>query len=386
MDRVVVVGASLAGWSLARSLRSAGFSGAIELIGEEPNRPYDRPPLSKSYLAGDLDLDSISLLVPDEDVPVTWRLGVPAVGLRGHTVVLADGTDVSGDAVVIATGTAPRSPSLVAGPAAAGLRGVHTLRTCADADALRAAFVPGARVVVIGAGFIGAEVASTATKLGASVTVLDAAAEPMAHVFGPEMAAVVTSLHGSNGVPLLTGVSVAGLTARAGAVSGVTLADGRELPADVVVVGIGVTPSTGWLAGSGVELDNGVVVDAAGRTSVPGVWACGDVARYPSVRAGGPIRVEHWTHAREHGAAVASGLLGAPVEYDPVPYVWSEQYGVMVQFAGFVRPGDSVEVVDGDPAEHRFVAAYRREGRLVAVLGARIPRTFVRLRKELNAA
>ncbi|MFG1926724.1 NAD(P)/FAD-dependent oxidoreductase [Cryptosporangium sp. NPDC048952] len=380
MDRVVIVGASLAGWSLARSLRTRGFGGSIELIGDEPHRPYDRPPLSKAYLAGDLDLGGISLLVADEDVPVTWRLGVPAAGLRDHTVVLADGSDVSGDAVVIATGTSPRSL-----PAAAGLRGVHTLRTCSDADALRAAFVPGANVVIIGAGFIGAEVASTASKLGASVTVLDASDSPMAHVFGPSMASVVTSLHGINGVPLLTGVSVAGFSSEGGAVTGVALADGRELPADVVVVGIGVAPATGWLADSGVALDNGVVVDAAGRTSVPGVWACGDVARYPSVRAGGSIRVEHWTHAREHGAAVAAGLLGEPVEYDPVPYVWSEQYGVMVQFAGFVRPGDDVEVVDGDPSEHRFVAAYRREGKLVAVLGARIPRTFVRLRRELAA-
>ncbi|GAA0230705.1 NAD(P)/FAD-dependent oxidoreductase [Cryptosporangium japonicum] len=380
MDRVVIVGASLAGWSLARSLRSRGFGGSIELIGEEPHRPYDRPPLSKAYLAGDLDLDGISLLVADEDVPVDWRLGVPAVGLDGTSVALADGSTVTGDAVVIATGTTPRSL-----PSAAGLRGVHTLRTCADADALRAAFRPGARVVVIGAGFIGAEVASTASKLGASVTVLDAAATPMEHAFGPEMAAVVTALHGLNGVSLLAGVSVAGFTSADGAVTGVSLADGRELPADVVVVGIGVTPAVSWLDGSGVTLDNGVVVDAAGRTSVPGVWACGDVARYPSVRAGGPIRVEHWTHAREHAAAVASGLLGEPVEYDPVPYVWSEQYGVMVQFAGFVRPGDEVEVVDGDPAEYRFVAAYRRAGKLVAVLGARIPRTFVRLRRELVA-
>ncbi|MFI5958273.1 NAD(P)/FAD-dependent oxidoreductase [Cryptosporangium sp. NPDC051539] len=378
MDRVVIVGASLAGWSSARSLRLGGFDGVIDLVGEEPHRPYDRPPLSKAYLAGDLDLDGISLLTDGEDASVTWRLGVRAVGLRERTVVLASGEELTGDAVVIATGTAPRLL-----PAAAGLRGVHTLRSNLDADALRAAFVPGARVVVIGAGFIGAEVASTASKLGASVSVLDAAPEPMAQVFGPEMAAVVRGLHGQHGVPLETGVSVAGFSSADGAVTSVVLGDGRELPADVVVVGIGVVPSVGWLEGSGVALDNGVLVDAAGRTSVPGVWACGDVARYPSGRAGGPIRVEHWTHAREHGAAVAKGLLGEPVEYDPVPYVWSEQYGVMVQFAGFVQPGDSVEVVDGDPADHRFVAAYKREGRLVAVLGARIPRTFVRLRREL---
>jgi 3-phenylpropionate/trans-cinnamate dioxygenase ferredoxin reductase subunit len=281
---------------------------------------------------------------------------------------------------VIATGTTPRLL-----PAAAGLRGVHTLRTRDDSDALRAAFVPGANVVVIGAGFIGAEVASTATKLGASVTVVDAVAQPMAHVFGPELAGVVTGLHARNDVSLLTGVTVTGFPSQDGRVTGVALGDGQVLPADAVVVGIGVRPVTEWLAGSGVALDNGVLVDSAGRTTVPGVWACGDVARYPSVRGGGAIRVEHWTHAREHGAAVAKALLGEPIEYDPVPYVWSEQYGVMVQFAGFVRPGDEVEVVDGDLADYRFVAAYRRAGKLVAVMGARIPRTFTKLRRELLA-
>ena len=378
MDRVVIVGASLAGWSLARTLRSSGWEGSLVVVGDEPHRPYDRPPLSKAYLNGSLDEAGISLIAAGEGEDVEFVLGSAAVGLTERTVMLASGASLTGDAVVIATGTAPRTL-----PSAAGLSGVHTLRTRDDADALRAAFKPGARLVVIGAGFIGAEVASTASRMGADVTVVDAVDEPMGQVFGSSMAAVVTGLHGQHGVPLLTGVTVAGFTATDGRVTGVELGDGRVFPADVVVVGIGVRPVTSWLDGSGVKLDNGVVVDAAGRTNLPGVWACGDVARYPSVRGGGQIRVEHWTHAREHGAAVARGLLGSPETYDPVPYVWSEQYGVMVQFAGFVRPGDEVEVVEGDPAEHRFVATYRREDKLVAVLGVRIPRIFMKFRREL---
>jgi 3-phenylpropionate/trans-cinnamate dioxygenase ferredoxin reductase subunit len=381
VDRVVIVGASLAGWSLARTLRSAGWEGSLVVVGEEPHRPYDRPPLSKSYLRGDLDAAGLSLLVDGEGEDVEFVLGSAAVGVAERTVTLANGAALTGDAVVIATGTTPRTL-----PMAAGLSGVHTLRTKDDSDALRAAVVPGARVVVIGAGFIGAEVASTASRMGGSVTVVDAVAEPMAHIFGSPMAAVVTGLHAKHEVPLLTGVTVAGFAATDGQVAGVELGDGTVLPADVVVIGIGVRPATSWLEGSGVELDNGVVVDSAGRTSVEGVWACGDVARYPSVRGGGQIRVEHWTHAREHGAAVARGLLGSPETYDPVPYVWSEQYGVMVQFAGFVRPDDEVEVVEGDPAEYRFVATYRREGKLVAVLGARIPRSFTKLRRELASS
>lgn len=378
MDRVIIVGASLAGWSLARTLRDAGWGGELIVVGEEPHRPYDRPPLSKAYLRGDLDAAGISLLIDGEGDDVDFRLGEAAVGLRDTTVTLAGGTELTGDAVVIATGTTPRSL-----PAAAGVRGVHTLRTKDDADALRAVIVAGARVVVVGAGFIGAEVASTADRLGAQVTVVDAVPTPMARVFGPELAEVVTSLHAANGIPLITGVTVAGLTAANGRVTGVELSDGRIVPADVVVVGIGVRPVTDWLDGSGVRIDDGVVVDGAGATSAPGVWACGDVARYPSARAGGLIRVEHWTHARDHAAAVARGLLGEPAEYDPVPYVWSEQYGVMLQFTGFVQPGDEIEVVDGDPAAYRFVATYRRAGKLTAVLGARIPRTFGKLRREL---
>ena len=382
MRTVTIVGASLAGWSVARGLRGGGFDGRITLVGAEPHRPYDRPPLSKAYLAGDLEAGDLSLVVEGEADRVDWVLGQRAVALRpDRTVTLDDGTELAADALVIATGATPRTL-----PGTDGLGGVHTLRTRDDADALRRALVPGARVVVIGAGFIGAEVASTAHRLGCDVTVVDAAAAPMAGAFGPDLAELVTGLHAAHGVPLRVGVPVAGLRADGGRVTGVALGDEEVLAADVVVVGIGVRPETGWLAGSGLKVDDGVLVDGAGRASTPGVFAVGDLARYPSKRAGGLVRVEHWTHARDHGAAVARTMLGEDVTYDPAPYVWTEQYGTMIQFAGFARPGDQIEVVDGDPAEYRFVAGYQRGGKPVAVLGMRIPRTFGRLRKALAAA
>jgi 3-phenylpropionate/trans-cinnamate dioxygenase ferredoxin reductase subunit len=208
----------------------------------------------------------------------------------------------------------------------------------------------------------------------------------MVDALGAEMAAVLSGLHADHGTTLHTGSAVHEVTSRDGRLGGVRLADGRELPADLVVVGIGVAPNVEWLAGSGVAVDDGVLVDATGRTSIPGVYAAGDVARFPSARAGGHVRVEHWTHARDQGAAVAGTILGERTAYDPVQYVWSEQYGVMVQFAGVAAPDAEIEVVEGDVAERRFVAVYRRAGRPVAVLGLRSPRTFTRLRRELARA
>jgi NADPH-dependent 2,4-dienoyl-CoA reductase/sulfur reductase-like enzyme len=190
-------------------------------------------------------------------------------------------------------------------------------------------------------------------------------------------------MHRAHGTNLRTHSAVAGIVSAGGRVAGVRLAGGGEIPADAVLVGIGVTPNIEWLAGSGVAVDDGVLVDAFGATSVPGVFAAGDVARFPSARAGGHVRVEHWTHARDHGTAVARAMMGRPEPYDPVPYVWSEQYGTMLQFAGYPAPDATVEIAEGDLVERRFVAVYRQAGRPVAVLGLRSPRTFTRLRREL---
>jgi NADPH-dependent 2,4-dienoyl-CoA reductase/sulfur reductase-like enzyme len=382
---VAVVGASLAGWSAASALRAGGFDGRIVLIGDEPHRPYDRPPLSKAFLAGDLDVPDLALTT-DESVAATapeWLLGRRAVSLDGaaRRLTLDDGSELAADAIVVATGARARPL-----PGTDGVAGVHTLRTLDDAVALRSGLAVAERVVVVGGGFVGAEVAATARAGGRTVDVVEAMPVPMVDALGAEMAAVLSGLHADHGTTLHTGSAVHEVTSRDGRLGGVRLADGRELPADLVVVGIGVAPNVEWLAGSGVAVDDGVLVDATGRTSIPGVYAAGDVARFPSARAGGHVRVEHWTHARDQGAAVAGTILGERTAYDPVQYVWSEQYGVMVQFAGVAAPDAEIEVVEGDVAERRFVAVYRRAGRPVAVLGLRSPRTFTRLRRELARA
>jgi 3-phenylpropionate/trans-cinnamate dioxygenase ferredoxin reductase subunit len=382
---VAVVGASLAGWSASITLRQGGFDGRLLLIGDEPHHPYDRPPLSKSFLAGAIDAQHLALATREQlaETGPDWRLGRTATALDGpsRTITLDDGEQIQADAILIATGTRPRAL-----PGPTNLAGLHTLRTLDDAIALREQLTEGSRVIVVGGGFIGAEVAATARELGCEAAIVEAQAMPLADVLGERMATVVGGLHEAHGTELFLGTAVHGVLAAGSRVAGVRLADGRELPADVVVVGIGVTPNTEWLAGSHVAVDQGVLVDAFGKTSVRGVYAAGDVVRFPSARAGAHVRVEHWTHARDHGAAVARAMLGAGQPYDPLPYVWSEQYGTMLQFAGYPAPDATVAVVEGDLAERRFVVEYQRDGRRVAVLGLRSPRTFTALRKALSAA
>ncbi|MCW2504558.1 MAG: Ferredoxin reductase [Actinomycetia bacterium] len=385
---IAVVGASLAGWSACVTLRSGGFDGRLVLIGDEPHRPYDRPPLSKSFLAGAVGADVLPLATREQfaEVGPDWRLGRRATSLDtarldATTVTLDDGERIEADVVLIATGTRPRT--LPGQPQATGL---HTLRTLDDALALKPELAEGKRLVVVGGGFIGAEVAATGRELGCEVAVVEAQPLPLADLFGERMAETVSGLHEAHGSSLYLGVAVHEVLVSGGRVRGVRLGDGRELPADVVVVGIGVTPNTEWLRGSQVALDGGVLVDAYGATSVPGVYAAGDVVRFPSGRAGAHVRIEHWTHARDHGAAVARAILGVGEPYDPLPYVWSEQYGTMLQFAGYPAADATVALVEGDLAERRFVAEYLRDGRRVAVLGMRSPRTFTRIRKELSRA
>lgn len=382
MDSVAIVGASLAGWSCATALRAGGFEGRIVLIGDEPWYPYDRPPLSKAFLTSDLDEDDLALTTPESLVEVSaeWMLGQTAVHLdaSARRVVLDDGTSVDADAIVLATGSRPRD---LPGDR---LPGVHTLRTLTDGvdirDELAGAFH---RLVVVGGGFIGAEVASSARKLGVEVDIVEALPVPMISTFGPVLAPVVAGLHSRGGTRLHTGVAVRDLDVDDDEGLAVHLSDGRTLFAGVVVVGIGVVPNVEWLADSGLRLDDGVVVDSWGRTSAPGIYAAGDVARFPSVRAGQSVRGEHWTHARDHGAAVAGTILGSGADYDPVPYIWSEQYGERIQFAGYVHADSEVEIIEGDLDESRFVAVYTRQGVVSAVLGIGIPRTFNKIRRSL---
>ena len=386
MRTVAVVGASLAGLSAARSLRKQGYDGRLVVIGDEPHRPYDRPPLSKEFLAGTVSEADLLLEMDDEDLRAEWLLGARAVGLQvdgtERVLLLDGGREVRADGVVVATGAVARNL-----PGTDGLAGVHTLRTLDDARALRDELALGGRLVVIGGGFIGAEVASTAYALGLDVTVIEAAPTPLAGPLGETMGQIVSALHEAHGVRLLCGAGVKGLSGEA-RVDAVLLEDGRTVPADMVVVGVGARPCVEWLEGSGVELDNGVKCGADGRTSLAGVVAVGDCANWYDPQAGAHRRVEHWTGARERPEAAVAALLawGAVEAGVPrPPYFWSDQYGVKIQFAGHAAGADSVTVEEGATGDRSFLAVYRRAGQPVAVLAMNQPRLFMRWRKQLAA-
>ncbi|MBL1096837.1 NAD(P)/FAD-dependent oxidoreductase [Streptomyces coffeae] len=392
MRTVTVVGASLAGLHAARGLRSHGFDGRLVIVGEERHRPYDRPPLSKEFLTRpggpDGDPGPLALTDPEDEAELDaeWLLGVRAEVLdpAAGEVRLADGRTLGTDGVVIATGAAPRTLRATALP------GVHTLRTLDDAARLRAELRAGAaRAVVIGAGFIGAEVASSCAALGLDVTVVEAAPLPLVPQLGEELAGACAALHRNSGVTLLCGTQVATLRGT-DRVTGVELADGRVLPADVVIVGIGVRPVTGWLEGSGLKLDDGVLCDEGCVTALPNVVAVGDVARLARPGTGRTVRAEHWTSGMEQGAVAARNLLaGSTVEpYTALPYFWSDQYGARIQYAGRREPGDTVRIDEGDPADPGagLLAVYERDGSTTAVLGVNRPRPFMRLRRELARA
>jgi 3-phenylpropionate/trans-cinnamate dioxygenase ferredoxin reductase subunit len=387
MRSITVVGASLAGLSTVRALRAEGYDGEIVVVGEERHTPYDRPPLSKDFLKGDIDADALALgdAAEYDDLDVQWVLGERAVRLDpvARTVTLTGGRQVRTHGVVVATGASPRTL-----PGTDGLAGVHTLRTLDDALALRAELLDGLpRVVVIGAGFIGAEVASTAHRLGLHVTLVEAAEVPLERQLGREMGLVCSSLHTDHGVDLLCGTGVAELLGR-DRVTGVRLADGRVLPADVVVAGVGVRPNTDWLAGSGVLVDDGVVCDTGCATSVPGVVAVGDVARSPHPFTGRHARIEHWSNATEQARTAARTLLTGVSAPAPLtaPYFWSDQYRTRIQLAGYVVPGAEPEIVEGDLDSRTFTAVYRHEGNPVAVLSLNQPKFFNRLRRTLVPA
>ncbi|MGI9644553.1 MAG: NAD(P)/FAD-dependent oxidoreductase [Ilumatobacteraceae bacterium] len=389
IDRVVVVGASLAGLRAAETLRNDGFSGAVTIVGAEPHRPYDRPPLSKKLLAGEWDPDRIALRQADtfDELDVEWRLGMAATGLDldARELHLTDGSSLGFAGLIIATGATPRRL-----PGQDGFDHVHELRTVDDAMALRTRLAAGdRRVAVVGAGFIGLEVAATARILGNDVTVLELAAAPLAAPLGHELGEAIGALHRAEGVDIRCGVAVDRL-----ADASVVLMGGEEVAADEIVVGIGVEPATGWLAGSGLELRDGVVCDGtlgARRTDgsrAAGIFAAGDVARWTNPLYGEEMRVEHWTNAAEQGALAARNLLapdlgGAPEPYAPVPFFWSDQYRHRIQFLGRAGPHDEVEVVAGDVDDANFLALYHRDGVLRGALGVNAPRWVMKMRGPL---
>jgi 3-phenylpropionate/trans-cinnamate dioxygenase ferredoxin reductase subunit len=385
VKRIAVVGTSLAGLRAAQALRDAGFDGTLTMIGAEPHQPYDRPPLSKEFLVGKVEVDGIALATPAYlgNLAVEWRLGTPAAKLSPGAVILSDGNEIAADGVVIATGAAARQLPGLDGP----IDGVHTLRTLDDAIALRQDLRQGAEnVVVVGAGFIGSEVAASCRSLGLRVTVVEALPDPLTPLLGPEVARLCASLHTDNGVDVHYGVGVTGVSTVDGRVAAVILADGRELPADVVVVGIGVRPNVEWLADSGLDIENGVRTDAGGVTSLPNVVAAGDVARAWSPAHGAYVRQEHWTNANDQPAVAARNLLAGRTveEYRPSGYFWSKQYDAWIQYAGHPAAGDELRVIDGSLDERKFVATYHRDGTLTGAVAINSPKLFTRTRKQLR--
>lgn len=377
---VVVVGAALAGLRAAETLRAAGFGGRVVMVGAEPHRPYDRPPLSKQLLAGEWEPDQTALRnQPYEDLDLTWRLGRHAAALEvaERVVVLDDGEQIGFTGAVLATGAVPRTL-----PDTPPLAGIHVLRTLDDCLALRAELDHNPHVVVVGAGFIGAEVAATCRRRGLEVTVLEALPSPMVRGLGPVLGDALGALHRDHGVDLRLRTGVAGFEGHQ-RVERVLLGDGTTIPADVVLVAIGVRPATDWLEGSGLSLEDGVVCDET-CLAAPGIVAAGDLARWPNpLFDGESTRLEHWTNAAEQGVHAARRLLAVDpgTAFAPVPFVWSDQYDVKIQVAGRVRGDDQIEIVDGAVPERRFVAAVGREGRLVGAVAFNRPRVLMQYRQ-----
>ena len=372
---------------LVETLRQHDVATSIVVVGDEVHRPYDRPPLSKKVLSGEWEPDRIHLRQPDvfDDLDVEWRLGqaATALDLSARQLTLADDSALAFDGLVIATGAHPRR---LAGQD--DFAHVHELRTLDDALRLRSEIVGGGRrVVVIGAGFIGLEAAATAKTLGNDVVVLEGATAPLIRGIGAEMGEAIADLHRAHGVEVRCGVFIEGLTA-----DGVRLVGGDVVPADAIVVGIGVTPNTHWLEGSGLRLRDGVVCDAnlnvldvSGQV-VPGVFAAGDVARWPNGLFDEEMRVEHWTNAAEQGAHVAANLrhlaAGEPFEpYAPLPFFWSDQFEHRIQFLGRAALDDEVRVVAGSVSDAKFLALFGHDGRLHGALGVNAPRWVMPTRK-----
>lgn len=383
--RVVIVGASLGGVRVARGLQRASFDGEIVLLGDEPHTPYDRPPLSKSFLTSDGEV-SLALQRDDLYEGIDLRLGARAVGLdvASQTVTLDGGAEVAGDHVVVATGSVARRL-----PGTEDVDGVMTLRTLDDATRLRDALQLKGRLLIVGAGFIGCEVAASARTLGVDVTMVEPLDAPVVRGVGPVIGGVIADVHRERGVTLHLGVGVDEVRGAANGIE-VALTDGASEQADVVLVGIGAVPNTDWLADSALAMD-GPALLTDDHLRVGGgdgrIWAVGDVATWPSATFGGNLRMEHWTNATEMATVVARNIADpqdGPV-HDPVPYVWSDQYDHKIQVLGVVSGDDEVEFVAGEPGEDPFLAAYFREGRLRGVVGLDWPRAVMAARSLITA-
>jgi NADPH-dependent 2,4-dienoyl-CoA reductase/sulfur reductase-like enzyme len=382
LRNIVVVGANVAGLGAVSALRGAGYDGRLTLVGDEPHLPYNRPPLSKDVLAGTSTPESTALLGPDrlERLDLELMLGMRATALDLHEqTVEVDGRRIPFDGLIVATGTSARRL-----PELERVDGVHTLRTVEDAVAIRDRLEHARRLVIVGAGFIGAEVASTANARGVDVTIVELADDPLSQALGREIGTVCAGLHAHNGVDLRCGVTV---TAVEGVdeVERVILSDGSTLDTDLVLVAVGVRPNTEWLNGSGLALANGIACDASLNAGHPAVYAAGDVALWHNELFGREMRIEHWTNAAEQGVHAAENLLAGSTAAKPflgVNYVWSDQYGKRIQFAG--TTADDVEIVDGSVEERRLLAWYRSEGTLVGAVAIDSPKLLGRSRRLIS--
>ncbi|MEU8785422.1 FAD-dependent oxidoreductase [Streptomyces sp. NPDC048637] len=376
MDRntaFLIAGAGLAGAKAAETLRKEGFDGPLVLLGDERERPYERPPLSKGYLLGTAEKESVYVHPPQwyAEHDVELRLGQPVTALdpAAHEVTLADGSRLGYAKLLLATGSTPR-PLPVPG---ADLGGVHYLRRLADSDRLKEVFRSASRVVVIGAGWIGLETAAAARAAGVEVTVLETAALPLLRVLGPEVARIFATLHTDHGVELRCGTQVAEITGTGGAVDGVRLADGSLIGADAVIVGVGITPNSEPAAAAGLKVDNGVVVDERLCSSHPDVFAAGDVANAYHPVLGRHLRVEHWANALHQPQTAAKAMLGQDVRYDRLPYFFTDQYDLGMEYTGYVEPeGYDRVVFRGDPGAREFLAFWLSEGRVLAGMNVNV--------------
>lgn len=385
LKRIVVVGASLAGLRAVEALRREGYDGRLSLVGAEGSLPYDRPPLSKQVLLGQWEPDRIWLRSPDDyaDLDLDLHLGRAATSLdlAGRAVTIDSGEELCFDGLIIATGAHPRML-----PGVPDLAGIHVLRTLEDCLSIRRDLEAGGRVVVVGGGFIGAEVAASARQRGLDVTVLEALPVPLARVLGPEIGRVCAALHLDHGVALRCGVAVAAVEGDS-RVGRVTLTDGTKVEADTVVIGVGVTPATGWLESSGLPIADGVICDAFCATEADGVYAAGDVARWFNPLFGEQMRVEHWTNAVEQGTRTARNLLlgsDSREAYASVPYFWSDQYDTKIHLVGRPSPEDDVRVAHGSIEQQEFVALFGRENKLRAALAFNAPALLAGYRRLIE--
>lgn len=381
---VVIVGGSLGGLHTAEALRGRGWTGAITVVDTEPEPRYDRPPLSKQYLSAEATADEKLLRAPEDlaSLGLDWRLGERAVGLHSaeHRLDLADGSTLGYDKLVIATGVSPVWPASLRVPAAL------TLRTRDDAARLRARLAPGVRLVVIGAGFIGLEVAATFRAAGAEVDVVETEQAPLTRQMGHEVGRAVQRLHESNGVRFHLSTRAAAAVRNDDGCR-VELSDGNLLDADVLLVAIGSAPAADWLADSGLTLDNGIVCDEH-LAAAPDIFAVGDVTRWPHPMTGRTARIEHWTNAVEQAAHVARRITdpdGNHAPFGTLPYFWSDHYGSRIQAHGFPSGEDELELVDGALDGGRFAALYRRDGRVTGVVGLDNPRQVLAGRRRVVA-